>query len=185
MNKASSWFADSLGTYNGRLYSGVDTLFENPVIKSWLIVSDSALYRFWSNSYRHHFYTASSAERDYVMATWPGTWSYEGSVFSVPACVDGTSPVYRFWSPTFNGHFYTINIAERNHVIATWPTDWTYEGSVFCAYTHAMPETKPVYRFWSSAYQGHFYTSNTAERDYVMATWPDIWTYEGVVFYAL
>ena len=28
-----------------------------------------------------HFYTITESEKNYVIATWPGTWTYEGPVF--------------------------------------------------------------------------------------------------------
>jgi archaellum component FlaF (FlaF/FlaG flagellin family) len=42
----------------------------------------------------------------------------------------------------------------------------------------------PVYRFWSDVYGHHFYTISEAEKNYVIATWPDRWRYEGPVYYA-
>jgi hypothetical protein len=95
------------------------------------------------------------------------------------------SPVYRFWSGTFGHHFYTISGYERDFVIATWPDVWNYEGPVFYAYTSQISGTSPVYRFWSNIFLGHFYTISEYERDFVIATWPDVWNYEGPVFYAL
>jgi hypothetical protein len=145
----------------------------------------SPIYRFWSNTYMHHFYTISESDKDFVIATWPDIWTYEGPVFyAYPTQVAGTSPVYRFWSDTYMGHFYTISESEKDFVIATWPDIWTYEGPVYYAYTTQVAGTSPVYRFWSDTYMGHFYTISEADRDYVIATWPDVWTYEGPVFYA-
>lgn len=45
-----------------------------------------------------------------------------------------------------------------------------------------IPATTQAYRFWSNIYNGHFYTTNTAERDHVINTWPNIWILEGPVF---
>jgi hypothetical protein len=42
-----------------------------------------------------------------------------------------------------------------------------------------VSQAKPVYRFWSDRFQGHFYTISEAERAKVLATWPDVWSYEG------
>jgi hypothetical protein len=42
--------------------------------------------------------------------------------------------------------------------------------------------TVEVYRFWSPVYACHFYTADPNERDAVLATWPDVWSYEGVAF---
>ncbi len=44
--------------------------------------------------------------------------------------------------------------------------------------------TSPVYRFWSDSKQSHFYTISEVEKNYVVATWPNIWKYEGARFYA-
>jgi len=54
--------------------------------------------RFWSQDNKHHFYTASAAERDYVIATYPThEWAFEQDAFRVPSTpvVDapgGTAP---------------------------------------------------------------------------------------------
>jgi len=42
-----------------------------------------------------------------------------------------------------------------------------------------VSQAKPVYRFWSDRFQGHFYTISKAEADRVRATWPDVWSFEG------
>jgi hypothetical protein len=92
--------------------------------------------------------------------------------------------IYRFWSNTFLGHFYTISEEEKDYVIATWPDTWKYEGPAFYAYPSQVNGTLPVYRFWSNTFLGHFYTISEEEKDYVIATWPDTWKYEGPAFYA-
>lgn len=43
------------------------------------------VFRFWSPMNQHHFYTASSAERDSIITGYPpAIWSYEGGAFRVP-----------------------------------------------------------------------------------------------------
>ncbi len=42
----------------------------------------------------------------------------------------------------------------------------------------------PVYRFWSSSVQTHFYTISEAEKEKLISLFSDIWYYEGVAFYA-
>ncbi len=147
------------------------------------------MYRFWSSQNSRHFYTMSTAEKDYVLATYPASvWGYEGIVYHALAD-DGTSglaPVYRFWSNQNSAHFYTISEAERDYILATYPaTVWGYEGPVFYAYPEGSQpaDAKPVYRFWSNALATHFYTISVAERDYVLANLPT-WSYEGVAWYA-
>ncbi|WP_191089270.1 peptidoglycan DD-metalloendopeptidase family protein [Microbacterium radiodurans] len=92
------------------------------------------LFRFWSDQYNGHFYTADGGERDAVIARWPGIWRYEGPAFHVyPAntAVSGARPVHRFWSAGARKHFYTASADERDGVIARWPNVWSYEGATF------------------------------------------------------
>ena len=152
-------------------------------------LSLTPVYRFWSSTYNHHFYTASLAEKNHVIDTWPNVWSYESiAYYVVPlnggSCPDGLSKVYRFWSGSFNGHFYTASEIEKNYVIATWPNVWSYEGAQYCVSQnqHSQLNTQ-VYRFWSGSFNGHFYTSSSAEKNHVIATWPNVWSYEGGVFW--
>jgi subtilisin family serine protease len=147
-------------------------------------IARQPVYRFWSDVYQGHFYTISKAERDLVMASWPDVWRYEGGAwYAYARATTGTSPVYRFWSPIYNKHFFTISRAERDQVIATWPLIWKYEGVAWYAYASAGAGRSPVYRFWSPVFNGHFFTISAGERDHILATWPDTWTYEGVAYY--
>ena len=122
------------------LYDDYTWTYEGPVYNAFPTDSEPGLqpvYRFWSDTLVSHFYTISVSERDYVINTWPDTWTYEGEVFyayppgSQPA---GTKPVYRFWSDVLETHFYTISEAEKAYVEATWPDAWTYEGIAWYAY---------------------------------------------------
>ena len=40
----------------------------------------------------------------------------------------------------------------------------------------------PVYRFYNAGSGTHFFTGSTGERDHVIATWPTIFTYEGIAY---
>lgn len=45
----------------------------------------TTLYRFWSDLYQHHFYTASEEEKDYIRANYPETtWRFEFGVARIP-----------------------------------------------------------------------------------------------------
>ncbi len=95
-------------------------------------------------------------------------------------------PVYRFWSPDQSRHFYTISADEKDYLQTTYPSNvWTYETVAYYAFAeHSEPSLAPVYRFWSEVLSAHFYTIDQAERDFLMAAYPDVWAYEGPVFYA-
>jgi parallel beta-helix repeat protein len=93
------------------------------------------VFRFWSAINKAHFYTASTAERDSVIANYTDEqWLYEGPVFwAYPLSYSGDSkPVYRFWSPLNQNHFYTADEGEKNYVNANFtPSQWTFESSRF------------------------------------------------------
>ncbi len=184
-------------------YTGVITVSSSETIKaiaiesgmsnsnvasaSYVISIPTPVYRFWSSTYSHHFYTASLDEKNYIIAHYPtNIWNYEGIGFDAFSTQQpNTVPVYRFWSAKYDGHFYTASETEKNYVIATYPdTTWHYEGIAFYAYPTQEPNTTPVYRFWSSSYNGHFYTSSETEKDYIIAHYPtNVWDYEGIAWY--
>ena len=59
----------------------------------------TAVYRFWSGTLQGHFYTASQAERDQLLANWSAVWTYEGIAYHAYAAGQqpvGALPVYRF-----------------------------------------------------------------------------------------
>lgn len=95
------------------------------------------------------------------------------------------SPVYRFWSPTLQVHFYTISEQEKAGILARYPSSlWTYEGVGFNGFTSPVPGTVPLFRFWSPRLGDHFYTTNAAERDYIIGHYDlNTWRYEGVAYY--
>ncbi len=70
------------------------------------------LYRFWSDRYKHHFYTTSLSERNHIIATLWYDWSHEGIAYYVP--VVGTT------SQTTAANY--ANLPERAHVVAVTET---------------------------------------------------------------
>ena len=151
-------------------------------------VSKAAVHRFWSPVLSGHFYTMNEQEKQWLIENYPAVWTYEGIAYQ--ALTDANdplaAPVYRFWSPTLGGHFYTINEEEANSLQANFPDVWTFEGPAFYAYPTNVqpPETYPVYRFWSGTLGHHFYTMNEEEKLWLIANYPDVWTYEGIAWYA-
>lgn len=98
---------------------------------------------------------------------------------------DDPSAVWRFWSPVYSSHFYTISASERDAVIANYSHVWTYEEVAFRAFAQQeVPGLMPVYRFWSGQLGSHFYTLDENERDKLIHDHFEVWTQEGVAFYA-
>ncbi|MBN1507795.1 MAG: hypothetical protein JW955_13175 [Sedimentisphaerales bacterium] len=97
----------------------------------------------------------------------------------------GFGDVYRFWSPILDEHFYTISEKEKDALILNYPDVWTFEGPVFKAAGTALATgLAPVYRFWSDKYSTHFYTISETEKDEFLTELADVWTFEGVAFFA-
>ena len=96
-----------------------------------------------------------------------------------------SQPIYRFWSDTYKGHFFTINQAEKEQIEKTYPKHiWKYEGIAWYANPTASTGLSPIYRFWSDAYKGHFFTDSAVEKASIEKTYPKhIWRYEGIAYY--
>ncbi len=148
-------------------------------------VADSPLtpvYRFYSKSYKGHFFTTDRPERDNLILSNPN-WNYEGAAFfTYESRAAGTVPAYRFYSKAYRGHFYTIDEQEMTSIRATNP-NWRYEGVAYYVRSTPGAGTMPVYRFWSKTYRHHFFTTDEAEKDNLIATNPN-WKYEGIAYYA-
>ena len=85
------------------------------------------VYRFWSDTYRSHFYTQNEDEKNYVISHYPTRiWRYEMIVFyAYLPNTPGKLNVYRFWSDKFKKHFYAAGESERDQVMNN--PDWRYE----------------------------------------------------------
>jgi hypothetical protein len=147
-----------------------------------------AVHRFWSPAISSYFYTASEVEREKLVNNYAGVWTYQGVAYHAlpPAFEPNSAPVHRFWSDILRTHFYTISTKERDKLIDRFSGRWTYEGEVFWAFPvgQQAPGTIPVYRFWSDTVKRHFYTTNEAQKDKLIIENSDVWTYEGIAWYA-
>ncbi len=177
--------SDMTYDYDYRLRSGVPDIGAFEYAPSYSVVHP--VYRFWSDTFGHHFYTLNQQERNHIMETYAAKqWRYEGVAFrAFPLAQCQGDRVYRFWSDVFRGHFYTISTQERDYIMASYADNvWRYEGEAYCAQRTSITGTTALFRFWSAAYSGHFYTISTAERDQVIAAYDDsIWNYEGVGYH--
>jgi hypothetical protein len=146
------------------------------------------VYHLWSPVLDDHLFTIGAAEKQHLIDVWPSVWTFEGiSYFTLPAGGDpNLSPVYRFWSPVLSSHFYTIGEDESAYLLRQFRDVWTLEGIAFRAFAEGRQpaDASPVYRFWSNSLGRHFYTIDAQERDDLVQNQSDIWTLEGVAWYA-
>ncbi len=93
--------------------------------------------------------------------------------------------VHCFRSSSYNRCFYTLDESERDILQTRYWDVWTYEGPAFLAFaSRSDNRLAPVHRFWSGWLNTYFYTLDEHEAEGLLAISSDVWTYEGVAFYA-
>ena len=175
------------GTYEAVKYndhwSWIFTLRNDPADQSgthifqWAAKADYegdpiTMYRLYNPNSGEHFYTASEAEKNNVVAAG---WSYEGVGWIAPT---SGSPVYRLYNANGGEHHYTLDEDEKNYLVSV---GWSYEGVGW--YSDAN-KTVNVYRVYNpNAYaNNHHYTTDKSERDHLVSLgWKD----EKIGWYAL
>ena len=141
------------------------------------------VYRFYNGAAGTHFYTASEAEKNTVVATLSHIFALEGVAYRVNPATNIT-PLFRFFKPSSGTHFYTASVTEKNNVIANLSSVYTYEGPAYNVSSTSGGGAKPaVYRFFNMRNGTHFYTASAAEKATVQNTLSHIYSYEGPAFY--
>ncbi|MCC6193337.1 MAG: DUF1800 domain-containing protein [Burkholderiales bacterium] len=144
--------------------------------------ASQAVYRFYNHETGTHFYTVSLTERDSVIQQFP-QFAYEGGAFAAVAQSQaGAVPVFRFYNTKTGTHFYTTSASERDGIVAYYP-QFAYEGTAYYALGSDGADGRvPVFRFFNGKTGAHFYTASAAERDKVLASYPNL-VYEGTAYY--
>ncbi|PVE21381.1 protease [Microvirga sp. KLBC 81] len=152
---------------------GTTTITEDPIGQD--------IFRFYNAQTQSHFYTASAAEKDQVIASYP-QFTFEGNVFDTTATSLNGVNVFRFYNTQTKTHFYTASAAERDYVIATY-AQFRFEGAAYYAYANdGGGQHEALYRFYNQQTKAHFYTASELERDQVIAKYSQ-YKYEGTAFY--
>lgn len=139
------------------------------------------VYRFYLKQRGGHFYTASAAERDAVIAQLSDSYQYEGPAFHAYGSANAfTKPVYRFYNSQTGYHMYTADEQERSHIAANLPT-FRFEGVAYYVGAASHSTLKPLYRFFNSRLGYHFYTASEEERAHITANLSDF-AYEGPAY---
>lgn len=144
----------------------------------------NAVYRFFNVGTGAHLYTASAAERDYVLRAYWSKFIYEGVAYYADPSPTAM-PVYRFYNKWSGTHFFTASAEEKARVQALYPTIYTYEGVAYSVSLVAKPGYMPVYRLYNLKTRAHFYTASAAEKDSVMTNYPKTFHYDGIAFYVI
>jgi len=157
-----------------------DTDTDTPVV----VGPDTGLdiFRFFNQNTGTHFYTASAAEKDNIVATLP-QYVYEGIAYhTADDDFPGATSVFRFFNTANGTHFFTADAHERDQLIAS-AGSYVYEGEAYDVYGYGTGGAAPVYRFYNSDTQTHFYTASEIERQNIQTLNPSF-HYEGIAWYA-
>ncbi len=81
-------------------------------------------------------------------------------------------------------HLFTIDVNEKEHLVNNATDVWRYEGVAFYVPADYQEGTLPVYRFYSQALRVHLFTVDENEMNHLIENAADIWTFEGIAYYA-
>ncbi len=135
-------------------------------------VSTQAMYRLYNPNSGEHFYTASTIERDSVIAAG---WNDEGIGWTAPT--QGIQ-VYRLYNSFAGEHHYTTSAEERDMLVGV---GWTWEEG---GWFSDVDESVPLYRAYNpNAFaNNHHYTTDRGEFETLLSLgWQD----EGVGWYGV
>jgi hypothetical protein len=147
------------------------------------------IFRFFNTKTGAHFFTSNVKEKDSIIANLP-QFKFEVTFQSnAVAGAPGTTPVYRLYNESTKKHLFTSDKAERDSLLSMTSTigaisspAWNDEGISYHAYTSSSAEqSTPLYRFYNTKTDSHFYTSSEVEKNTVLLL-PD-YKFEAIAYY--
>ncbi|GAB4233612.1 MAG: hypothetical protein Kow0049_17110 [Stanieria sp.] len=152
----------------------------------------SAVYRFYNTNLGVHFYTTSEVEKQFVLDKLP-QYRFEGASYTSAAQpnagadpLTGAKPVYRFYNNNTGVHLYTSSEKEKNFIQNDLGAIYRFENTAYYAYNNPTDGTIPIYRFYNTNLDVHFFTPSAVEKDFVIDNLPQ-YRQEGIggiAFYA-
>ncbi len=133
------------------------------------------MYRLYNPNSGEHFYTASTEERNGLIALG---WNYESVGWVAPDQDSSSTPVYRLYNTNNGDHHYTRSAEERSMLISI---GWNDEGIGW--YSADTTSEYPLYRLFNPNAKSytHHYTVSVDERNILTGLG---WNDEGIGWYA-
>jgi len=178
-NMSAEWFNSISAVSPSAAWAGGGN---GALITSYVAPPKTVVYRLYNMKNGSHFYTSSYEEKVHILKTWPDIYKYEGVGYEYDGS-KATAPLYRLYNKVSGSHFYTTSWAEAENAVKKWPTVFTYEGPAFNVSSAPVPAGGTVFRFYNLKNGSHFFTADPAERDMVIAKWPNVFSYEGPAYY--
>ena len=92
--------------------------------------------------------------------------------FTITVTTAQPVPTYRAYNPTTDAHFFTTNQAEFQNAIANGFLDETTDDNGFQLLDNPAAGATQIYRLYNILTGQHYYTTNPAERDFLVAIVP-------------
>ena len=144
----------------------------------------TTVYRFYNKTNGSHFYTASEAEKNSVVANLSATYKLEGVAYKINTANPANSaPLYRFYNKKNGSHFYTASLAEKNSVQANLSATYSYDGPAYNVCVAPPAGSTTVWRFFNKLNSSHFYTADQAEKNNVQNNLTATYALDGPAFY--
>jgi len=143
----------------------------------------SPIHRFYNKRNGSHFYTASEAEKESVIANLSAIYALDGVAYRVSSAY--ATPLHRFYNKQNGSHFYTASEAEKESVIANLSAIYSYDGVAYKVSPARVAGSTPVYRFYNMRNGSHFYTASEAEKSSVITNLSAIYALDGVAFFVV
>ncbi|MDD4082624.1 MAG: S8 family serine peptidase [Sphaerochaetaceae bacterium] len=153
-----------------------------------------AVANLWSlnpSSFRLQTITELYENSDFLQALYGYTSSnkrlniYKNVVDEYLDMNSGIFGVYRFYRSDRDVHFYSANNVEIKNVLNNDTSGtWAFEGMSYRGIGSPNENTIPLYRFYRTDRDVHFYTANETEKNYIINN-PDAttWNFEGTAYY--
>jgi len=141
-----------------------------------------AVFRFFNTVSGKYFFTASEAERDFVVETMPALKPEGVGFYASDVPLEGFVPVYRFVNVNDGNYLYTANEGEREVILSGAPY-MRFEGVGF--FTPAAPseDTTPIFRLLNFESGTYLYTASLFEKAFLLLKGG--WRDEGFAFNAV
>lgn len=143
------------------------------------------VFRFFNTDSGVHFYTSDVEEVETIRHNLP-SFTFEGEVFrGVSERSLSADEVFRFYNTETGTHFLTASVDEKEFIEEDLD-NMVFEGVAFMAETNSGEASneglEPVYRFFNTETETHFFTTSASERDFIIENNPEFVS-EGISFY--
>lgn len=141
------------------------------------------IYRLFQPETGSHLFSSNLAELDYLTQRSELPFINEGIAYTVDYGAD--IEVHRFYNKLSGRHLYSASDFETQLLLDDQHSNYLHEGVAFKVFDSSINDSvrTPVYRFYDSIHNVHYFTANQYEFD-LWTSSNTLWINEGVAWYA-